>query len=90
MNSLLLRILDRYEVDKPILMADKLDIIWDKNTKARPENDIDNEQEDILLTKEEIKKKKQARIKAQAELKREEERHSQNNVNHYAVKQKLG
>ena len=43
MNSLLLRILDRYEVDKPILMADKLDIIWDKNSKARPEKDIDNE-----------------------------------------------
>lgn len=33
MNDLLLKILDRYEMDKPILMADKLDIIWDKTGK---------------------------------------------------------
>ena len=33
MNQLLLKILDRYEMDKPILMADKLDIIWDKDEK---------------------------------------------------------
>ena len=33
MNDLLLKILERYEVDKPILMADKLDIIWDKTSK---------------------------------------------------------
>ena len=30
MNELLVRILKRYELDKPILMRDKLDIIWDK------------------------------------------------------------
>ena len=30
MNEKLLRILERYELDKPILMQDKLDIIWDK------------------------------------------------------------
>jgi len=33
MNELLLKILDRYEMDKPILMADKLDIIWDKDER---------------------------------------------------------
>ena len=39
MNDKLVRILERYELDKPILMSDKLDIIWDKNekSKARPE-----------------------------------------------------
>jgi hypothetical protein len=30
-NKKLLRILDRIELDKPILMHDKLDIIWDKD-----------------------------------------------------------
>ena len=33
MNDLLLKILERYELDKPILMSDKLDIIWDKSRK---------------------------------------------------------
>ena len=31
MNDLLVKILHRYELDKPILMQDKLDIIWDKS-----------------------------------------------------------
>jgi hypothetical protein len=30
MNETLMKILDRYELDKPILMSDKLDCIWDK------------------------------------------------------------
>ena len=30
-NKKLLRILERIELDKPILMHDKLDIIWDKD-----------------------------------------------------------
>lgn len=30
MNEKLIKILERYELDKPILMHDKLDIIWDK------------------------------------------------------------
>lgn len=34
MNDLLLKILERYELDKPILMSDKLDIIWDKRPKT--------------------------------------------------------
>ena len=34
MNDKLFRILERYELDKPILMSDKLDIIWDKNENS--------------------------------------------------------
>ena len=34
-NKKLLRILERIELDKPILMHDKLDIIWDK-TPSKP------------------------------------------------------
>jgi hypothetical protein len=30
MNEKIQRILDRYELDKPIMMQDKLDMIWDK------------------------------------------------------------
>lgn len=30
MNDVLVKILHRYDLDKPILMQDKLDIIWDK------------------------------------------------------------
>ena len=30
MNEVLVRILQRYELDKPILMRDKLDMIWEK------------------------------------------------------------
>ena len=33
MNELLFKILERYELDKPIMMADKLDVIWDKDEK---------------------------------------------------------
>ena len=34
MNNKLIKILERYELDKPILMSDKLDIIWDKNSHS--------------------------------------------------------
>jgi hypothetical protein len=34
MNEILLKILERYELDKPILMADKLDCIWDKREQS--------------------------------------------------------
>jgi hypothetical protein len=30
-NKKLMRILERVDLDKPILMHDKLEIIWDKN-----------------------------------------------------------
>ena len=36
MNDLLVKILHRYELDKPILMQDKLDIIWDKSKVKKP------------------------------------------------------
>ena len=38
MNEKLLRILERYELEKPILMQDKLDVIWDK-----PDDQDENE-----------------------------------------------
>ncbi len=34
-NERIIRILDRVDLDKPILMHDKLDIIWDKKA-AKP------------------------------------------------------
>ena len=34
MNEKLIKILERYELDKPILMQDKLDIIWDKPERS--------------------------------------------------------
>ena len=37
MNEKLIKILERYELDKPILMHDKLDIIWDKNEQKKEE-----------------------------------------------------
>ena len=39
MNEMLLKILERYELDKPILMSDKLDIIWDKSKKTDEASD---------------------------------------------------
>lgn len=67
MNNLLLKILDRYEMDKPILMQDKLDIIWDKAQKKGdadqngekkpydPEAEFERELADSLLTAEQAK-----------------------------------
>ena len=34
-NKKLMRILERVDLDKPILMHDKLEIIWDKNQKEK-------------------------------------------------------
>ena len=39
MNDKLVRILERYELDKPILMSDKLEIIWDKNDDGKSRRD---------------------------------------------------
>ena len=50
MNEKLLRILERYELDKPILMQDKLDIIWDK-----PDEQDENEMSPQQNTKQEHK-----------------------------------
>ena len=46
MNDLLLKILERYELDKPILMSDKLDIIWDKSPRSPHDSDQDKEDTD--------------------------------------------
>ena len=35
MNALLLKILERYDLDKPILMQDKLDVIWEKSKEKQ-------------------------------------------------------
>lgn len=44
MNKTLLKILQRYELDKPILMSDKLDCIWDKkdqpSTSTSPQKSV--------------------------------------------------
>ena len=34
-NKKLIRILERVDLDKPILMHDKLEIIWDKDKKEK-------------------------------------------------------
>jgi hypothetical protein len=36
-NQKLMRILQRVDLDKPILMHDKLEIIWDKSKKEKYE-----------------------------------------------------
>ena len=46
MNDLLVNILHRYELDKPILMQDKLDIIWDKSKSKRQSKSTEKEEED--------------------------------------------
>ena len=38
MNAKVLKILERYELDKPILMQDKLDMIWDKPEGKEPKS----------------------------------------------------
>lgn len=45
MNDLLQRILTRYELDKPILMRDKLDMIWDK--KKTEDEPVDEPEKDL-------------------------------------------
>ena len=55
MNDTLVRILERYELDKPILMQDKLDIIWDKSAKrkkpeAMPEKELETPEEEFART----------------------------------------
>ena len=48
MNDYLVKILKRYELDKPILMRDKLDIIWDKRKevmKVAPTQNLTAEEE---------------------------------------------
>ena len=99
MNDLLLKILERYELDKPILMTDKLDIIWDKSKSKKDANkkvyiEVDPEaeyqrilMESTLTAEEAFRKNELAKKKRNEELR--EKLHREDNVNQYAVKQKL-
>ena len=44
MNALLLKILERYDLDKPILMQDKLDVIWEKSKEKQASDLLEGEQ----------------------------------------------
>ena len=98
MNELLLKILERYELDKPIIMSDKLDIIWDKSKskkdakKVHKEVDPEVEYQRILresnMTAEEaFRENELAKRKRNEQIR--EKLHREDNVNQYAVKQKL-
>jgi len=100
MNNLLKKILNRYELDKPILMRDKLDIIWDKKKEVRevaPKTDPSSEEEfekvlkSIAVVGQIIEKtgdeKQRTSVEKQKKRKTAKE---EDNGNHYAVKFKLG
>ena len=86
MNDLLLKILERYELDKPILMADKLDIIWDKTSKKLgdstddkkkredPEAEFDRVLVESKLTGEDFRKMKEAKRKVKQAFQVEQKR----------------
>ena len=98
MNEMLIRILQRYELDKPILMRDKLDMIWDKREpEPIPEPVIVEtaEEEYARILKESSMTAKEAFKEKQEEKKRKKEEFKEkmqinDNVNQYAVKFKLG
>ena len=98
MNDVLLKILKRYELDKPILMRDKLDMIWDKReAEPIPEPVIieSPEEEYARVLKESTQTAKEAYEIKQKEKQEKTEVFKQqmrtnDNVNQYAVKFKLG
>ena len=95
MNDLLIKILQRYELDKPILMRDKLDIIWDKGPPRKVP-----EPEPLLSPAEEFEKvlnemRAGDEIRVDDSVKGDDRdkqlsKKESDNVNHYAVKFKLG
>ena len=95
MNDLLIKILQRYELDKPILMRDKLDIIWDKGPPRKvpePEPQLSPEEEFEKVLNE---MRAGDEIRVDGSTKGEDrtwkqQRKEADNVNHYAVKFKLG
>lgn len=100
MNDTLLKIIERYELDKPIMMSDKLDIIWDKSQPTKDQNKDENSSDEdpeavyervlreTMMTAEEAYEKKQEENERRNEERRK--RMQQNdNVNQYAVKHKL-
>ena len=100
MNDLLCKIIERYELDKPILMSDKLDIIWDKSKSKRaselqfklehqhqldPEEEYNRVLRESAMTAEEAKKEfEEAKNIRNAAI--YEKLHREDNVNQYAVK----
>ena len=96
---MLLKILERYELDKPILMSDKLDIIWDKSKKeddsakkvfikVDPEAEFERILRESTMTAEEaFQEKEEAKARRNAAIR--DKLHRDDNVNQYAVKQKL-
>ena len=58
-NDTLTRILERYSLDKPIMIHDKLDIIWDKDKKNDQQQGEDTKNQ--LMVRAEIEKKKAQR-----------------------------
>ena len=101
MNETLLKILERYDLDKPILMSDKLDIIWDKAEKTEDQgvkkkevvcSDPEEEYQRVLRkstmsAEEAFKERSEAKKKRNDEIR--ENLHKTDNVNQYAVKHKL-
>ena len=98
-----MRILERYELDKPILMQDKLDIIWDKAKVQAPQETVkllsaEEQYQKVLkettMTYEEAmanKLEEQAKkIRAMEELHRLQKESEEDNVNMYSVKKRLG
>ena len=95
MNNLLIKILERYELDRPIMMHDKIDVIWDKKKvpeppKPEPILTADEEFEKILA---ELRGHEEKHETESAIARRKEEKNNrkfeEDNVNHYAVKFKL-
>ena len=60
-NNTLTRILDRYILDKPIMIHDKLDIIWDKDDKNDGKKHQGEDTKNQLMVRAEIEKKKAQR-----------------------------
>lgn len=98
MNDILVKILQRYELDKPILMRDKLDIIWDKReAEPVPEPVIvetAEEEFDRVLKESSMTAKEAYEIEQKKKLEKKEafkqKMKMSDNVNQYAVKFKLG
>mmetsp|Transcript_19114 Transcript_19114/g.22539 ORF Transcript_19114/g.22539 Transcript_19114/m.22539 type:complete len:107 (-) Transcript_19114:761-1081(-) len=94
MNDLLIKILQRYELDKPILMRDKLDIIWDKKParKAPPVEPVLSPEQEFDKVLKELREGDELRVDDSNRGDAEEKltKKKGDNVNHYAVKFKLG
>ena len=102
MNDLLVKILERYELDKPILIHDKIDIIWndermpqDNSAQPKPKLTADEEFQRVLaelragddMTSE--KDDSQAASRARKADLKKWMKAGKANINHSAIKRKL-